>query len=93
MSWRNCNCARCRIRGVMGPAVLITIGVLAFIDQYSDNWNLSFWHLAPIILIVIGVVQVLCSVASSEGHVGPGAYWQNPPQTPPQVPPQAPPQR
>lgn len=88
MAWRYCNCARCRIRGLMGPAVLITIGVLAFIDQYTDNWNFSFWHLAPVILIVIGVIQVLSSVASGEGHVGPGANWQNPPQVPPQAPPQ-----
>jgi cell wall-active antibiotic response 4TMS protein YvqF len=93
MSWRTCNCARCRVRGLMGPAVLITIGILAFVDQYFDNWNYSFWRLAPIILIVIGVIQVLCAVASCEGHAGPAGYWQNPPQTPPQAPPQAPPQR
>lgn len=92
MSWRSCNCNRCRIRGLMGPAILISIGALAFVDQYFDNWNYSFWRLAPVILIVIGVIQVLCAVASTEGHVDPRAPWQNPPQ-PPTRPPQAPLQR
>jgi hypothetical protein len=91
MSWRSCNCARCRVRGLMGPAILITIGVIFFVGQY--NWDYSIARLWPVILIVIGVIQVLCATASAEGHVGPGAYWQNPPQQPPQTPPQTPPQR
>ncbi|HKW89308.1 MAG TPA: DUF5668 domain-containing protein [Candidatus Acidoferrales bacterium] len=92
MSWRSCNCARCRIRGLMGPAVLIAIGVIFFVGQY--NWDYSIERLWPVILIVVGVVQVLAATASSEGHVGgPGGYWQSPPQAPPQTPPQVPPQR
>lgn len=91
MSWRSCNCTRCRIRSLMGPAVLIAIGVIFFVGQY--NWDYSIERLWPVILIVVGVVQVLAATASSEGHIGSGAYWQNPPQTPPQAPPQAPPQR
>jgi uncharacterized membrane protein len=91
MSSRSCNCARCRIRGLMGPAILITIGVIFFVGQY--NWDYSIGRLWPVILIVIGIVQVLAATASTEGHVGPGGYWQNPPQQPPQTPPQAPPQR
>ena len=91
MAWRSCNCARCRISGLMGPAVLITIGVIFFIGQ--TNWDYSIGQLWPVILIVVGLIQVLCAVASSEGHVGPGASWQNPSQAPPQNPPQPPPPR
>lgn len=90
MSWRSCNCSRCRVRGLMGPAVLITIGVLFFFGQY--NWDYAFWRTWPVLLIVIGIVQVLAAVASTEGHIDPRAPWQNPPQ-PPSVPPQVPPQR
>jgi hypothetical protein len=90
MSWRTCNCAHCRVRGLMGPAILITIGVLFFVGQY--NWDYSFERLWPVLLIVIGVVQLLSATASTEGHVDPRATWQNPPQPPP-MPPQAPPQR
>jgi hypothetical protein len=75
----------------MWPAILITAGVLFFIGQY--NWDYSFWRLWPVLLIVIGIIQVLAATASTEGHVGPGAYYQNPQQPPPQSPPQAPPQR
>jgi LiaI-LiaF-like transmembrane region len=86
MSWRYCNCPRCKIRGLTGPAVLITIGVLFFLNQY--DWRFSFGRLWPVILIVIGVIQLLCATASSEGHVSRYNQWQVPPQTPPQTPPQ-----
>ena len=63
-----CACACCRTRGLMGPVVLITLGVLFLIDQYSHRY--SFTELWPILLIVIGVVKVAQSLASKEGHVG-----------------------
>ncbi|HEV2315337.1 MAG TPA: DUF5668 domain-containing protein [Candidatus Acidoferrales bacterium] len=85
---------RCRTRGLMGPVILITIGVLFFIGQY--NWHYSFERLWPVILIVIGVVKVLSETASTEGHVDPSG-WQNPPSgsppPPPNVPPPPPPPR
>jgi len=28
-----CACSRCTIRGLMGPAVIITVGVLFLLDQ------------------------------------------------------------
>ncbi|HKV27655.1 MAG TPA: DUF5668 domain-containing protein [Candidatus Acidoferrales bacterium] len=84
--WRNCNCSRCRMRGLMGPAILITVGILFFVGQY--NWHYSFERLWPIILIVIGVVKVLSETASTEGHVDPSG-WQNPATVPPNVPPPA----
>ena len=51
----------------MGPIILITIGVLFLVGQYS---RYSFWDLWPILLIVMGVVLVAQSLVSREGHVG-----------------------
>ena len=62
-----CSCRRCRCRGLMGPAVLITLGVLFLVGQYS---RYSFGDLWPILLIVIGGVKVLEALAPTEGHVG-----------------------
>jgi Domain of unknown function (DUF5668) len=61
-----CSCAHCRVRGLMGPIVLITIGVLFLIGQYS---RYGFFDLWPIILIVIGAILVAQSLVSREGHV------------------------
>ncbi len=62
-----CTCARCRMRGLMGPAILITIGVLFLIQQFSNR--VSFGELWPVILIVIGAVKLIEATASTEGHV------------------------
>lgn len=64
---QRCGCARCRCRGLMGPAVLITLGILFLINQYG---RYSFGELWPILLIVIGAVKVAESLSSTEGHVG-----------------------
>ena len=63
---RACNCARCRCTGYIGPAMLVTLGVLFLIDQYSPYSFHSTW---PIILIVIGVIKLLQWNASTTGHV------------------------
>ena len=62
-----CSCARCRMRGLMGPVILITVGVLFLIGQYSGRY--SFGELWPVILIVIGAMKLLEASASTEGHV------------------------
>jgi hypothetical protein len=62
----HCACAHCRIRGLMGPVILITVGVLFLIGQYS---RYSFGDLWPVLLIVIGVILVLQSLASKQGHI------------------------
>jgi hypothetical protein len=64
---QRCGCRRCRCRGLMGPAVLITLGVLFLVGQYG---RYSFGDLWPILLIVIGAVKVAESLASAEGHLG-----------------------
>ena len=62
----HCACAHCRIRGLMGPLILITVGILFLIGQYS---RYSFGDLWPVLLIVIGVILVLQSLASKQGHI------------------------
>ena len=62
----HCGCARCRIHGLMGPAILITLGVLFLIGQSSGRY--SFADLWPILLIVIGAIKLLEATASTAGH-------------------------
>lgn len=63
-----CGCARCRLAGMVGPAVLVTLGVLFLLDNvgwrgFHDTW--------PLLLIVIGIVKVLQYTASTDGHRDP----------------------
>ena len=67
-SGKYCPCARCRSRGLMGPAILITVGVLFLIPQFVHR--LDFGDLWPVILIVIGAVKLFEYGASTEGHRG-----------------------
>jgi hypothetical protein len=66
----------------MGPAVLITLGVLFMLQNFSHGFQ---W---PVLLIVIGVVKILQYSASTEGH-RPAGYaqpaTQGPITTPPPV--------
>ncbi len=63
----SCKCPHCRIRGLMGPLMIITVGVLFLIAEYS---RYSFGELWPVLLIVAGVVLTAQSLASKEGHLG-----------------------
>ncbi|HZQ96424.1 MAG TPA: B-box zinc finger protein [Candidatus Sulfotelmatobacter sp.] len=63
-----CACEQCRARRLMGPAMLITLGVLFLLDSVS---SIEFHRTWPAILLVIGVVKLFQSNASSAGHVGP----------------------
>jgi hypothetical protein len=57
-----CGCERCRTRKLMGPAILVTLGIVFLI---------GFWRSWPAILLVIGLVKLMQSNASSDGHIGP----------------------
>lgn len=76
---RACHCPRCRIRGLMGAAILITLGILFLLDQLG---TFGFGEGFPVLLIVIGVVMYLGRSASTEGHIEP-----HPPQPPGTTPP------
>jgi hypothetical protein len=54
----------------MGPAMLLTIGMLFLLQSLNVA---SFDRTWPAILLVVGVVKLLQSNASSAGHVGPPA--------------------
>lgn len=61
-----CGCANCRVRGLMGPLMLITIGAIFLAAQYTRYSIADLW---PVILIVAGVVLVAQSLASRSGHL------------------------
>jgi hypothetical protein len=78
-----CVCERCRTRKVMGPAILVTLGVLFLLDSAG---RIGFDRTWPAILLVIGVVKLVQSNASSDGHVSRMASG-FPPTPPPSAPP------
>jgi hypothetical protein len=80
-----CACRRCTIRGLMGPAVIITVGVLFLLDQMSGG-NFSFGNTYPVILIVIGIISLAAATSSAEGHIS-GMMPPQAPMAPPAVPP------
>jgi hypothetical protein len=85
-----CHCQSCTIRGLIGPAVLITIGVLFLLHQFHGG-RFDFDRTFPVLLIVIGLLLLASSVAPRDGHVDrqiPSAPL--PPAVPPGNPPQAP---
>jgi hypothetical protein len=77
-----CICERCRTRRIMGPSVLVTLGVLFLLDSAG---RIGFDRTWPALLLVIGIVQLVRSNASSEGHIAPL------PPPPPGYPPTPPP--
>ncbi len=62
-----CHCRRCTIRGLMGPAVVITVGVLFLLEQTHTGFR--FGQTWPIILVVIGVISLASAVAPMDGHI------------------------
>jgi hypothetical protein len=87
-----CHCRSCTIRGLMGPAIVITIGVLFLLHQ-THGGKFFFGNTFPVILLVIGVIQLASALAPHDGHIeipGPGAIPPPPmPPAPPVVPPPA----
>jgi Domain of unknown function (DUF5668)/B-box zinc finger len=85
----NCTCEMCRARFLMGPAILVTIGVVGMIDSFRD---VSFFTYLGAVLLVIGGVKLFRNGASPAGHrqiSAPGAgFGEVTP--PPPVPPVAP---
>ncbi len=63
-----CYCSRCRMRSLMGPVMVITVGFLFLIDQFVPG--IRFGQLWPVFLIVVGVMLLLRQSASAEGHRG-----------------------
>jgi hypothetical protein len=75
-----CSCQRCTIRGLMGPVIVVTIGVLFLLQEMRGGF-FDFGNTYPIILIVIGLISLASAFASSEGHISSAAPL--PPAVPP----------
>jgi len=73
-----------RYRSLSGPAVLITVGVLALLNNLHDRWwGVPGWNRTwPVILLVIGVIKLMERSGHSGGPTFPG------PQAGSDVPPQ-----
>jgi len=65
-----CQCVCCTAACSMGPAVLVTLGFLFLLEQFS--WRLGFRNTWPILLVVIGVMGFLRSSGSTAGHIEAG---------------------
>jgi hypothetical protein len=62
-----CSCARCRMHGLTGPVIIITVGVIFLLGEYTRYGIEQLW---PLFLIVPGVFRLAQSFASNEGHIG-----------------------
>jgi hypothetical protein len=63
-----CSCQSCIIRNLMGPAVIITVGLLFLLQEFHSE-RFDFGNTWPVILLVIGAVRLASSLASMDGHV------------------------
>ena len=64
------DCERCRARALMGPAVVVTLGLLFLLqEQYVVGLHRTW----PILLVVIGLVKMYQNNASPVGHVEGGS--------------------
>jgi hypothetical protein len=69
---------RCQSNGLMGAAILITLGVLWLLHTYGVvRINESI----PVLLLVTGGILLISRTGSTEGHVQPG--WIQDPTAPP----------
>jgi hypothetical protein len=82
-SHRICGCGRCSTRWLMGPAMVLTTGFLFLFHSMNIADLDRTW---PAWILVVGIVKLLQSSASSTGHVGP-----LPPGPPTAAPPPPPP--
>ncbi len=61
-----CNCSHCRVASVMFPLMLITVGAIFLVAQYSRYGIGDLW---PLFMIVPGIILLAQSFASKEGHI------------------------
>src|ERR1700722_18199896 len=76
-----CRCPRCTIRSLMGPAVIVTVGVLFLLQQRRGGY-FDFGNTYPVILVVIGAILLASSLAPMTGHINPEIQQQVPPPPP-----------
>lgn len=64
---QKCPCARCKIRGLTGPVILIVIGAIFLCGEFTPYGFATLW---PVLLVAIGVLLLAQSAASRVGHIG-----------------------
>jgi hypothetical protein len=64
---------------LIGPAVVVTFGVLFLLDNYHV---IRFHQSMPVVFLVIGCMMLISRTGSTEGHVQPG-WSQRPVMQPP----------
>lgn len=67
-SSRSCPCTRCHTRWLMGPSMVLLTGVLLLLNTTGVADLGRTW---PAWLLAVGVIKLVQSTASSEGHIGP----------------------
>ncbi len=77
-----CHCQSCTIRGLVGPAVVMTLGVLWLLHEMHGG-RFYFGSTWPVLLIVIGLLHLASSMASRDGHIESTPPLGTPPGTPP----------
>lgn len=77
-----CACTRCSIRGLMGPAVITTLGVLFLLGE-TVRGGFSFSQTYPIVLMVIGGILLSSALAPMDGHISESATSPGIPPAPP----------
>ncbi len=63
-----CSCRRCVIRSLMGPAIVIAIGILFLLSE-TRGWDYDFRNTFPVILIVMGLISLASALAPMDGHI------------------------
>jgi hypothetical protein len=70
----------------MGPAIVITIGLLLLLQETARSSAFSLNETYPIILIVMGVILLASALAPMTGHISMPPPPSVPPYTPPGTP-------
>jgi Domain of unknown function (DUF5668) len=63
-----CHCRSCTIHSLVGPSVVITVGVLFLLHEMNGG-HFSFMHTWPVLLVVIGLVHLASAFAPRDGHI------------------------
>ena len=63
-TYPRCTCTSCTIRGLMGPAIVTTLGILFLLSEFRHG-SASIGHTFPILFIVIGIILLASAVAQS----------------------------
>jgi ABC-type Fe3+ transport system permease subunit len=62
-----CACQSCTIRSLMGPAVVITLGLLFLFSEMRGGY-FDFSNTWPVLLLVIGAILLASALAPRDGH-------------------------